>query len=96
MQRMLDIILGRQREIPAIPICPAHKVEMHLRGKLGRPTRFADQTEEQYTFIYYCPVEECNETDTRERVRTQIPVPNESPLRPVFSRLGDSQIINQD
>lgn len=89
MQRMLDTILGREREIPAIPVCSDHKVEMHLRGKLGRPTRFTDQTEEEYTLIYYCPTEECNQTDTRERARTQIPVPNEPPDRPSFARVGD-------
>jgi hypothetical protein len=89
MQRMLDMILGREREIPEIPVCPAHHVEMHLRGKLGRPTRFADQTEQEYTLIYYCPVEECNETDTRSRVRSQIPSPVAEVERPNFSRLGD-------
>ena len=89
MQRMLDIILGREREIPAIPVCPDHKVEMHLRGKLGRPSRFTDQTEEEYTLIYFCPHEFCNHTDTRVRARTQIPVPNEPPDRPSFARVGD-------
>ena len=89
MQQMLDIILRRDRDIPAIPVCPDHKVEMRLRGKLGRPTRFTDQTEEQYTLIYYCPTEECNQTDTRERARTQVPVPGEPPDRPSFSRIGD-------
>ena len=89
MQRVLDIILGREREIPAIPVCPDHHIQMNLRGKLGRPTRFTDQTEEEYTLIYYCPAEECNHTDIRERARTQIPVPNEPPDRPAFSRIGD-------
>jgi hypothetical protein len=89
MQRMLDIILGRERVVPEIPICPDHKVEMHLRGKLGRPTRFTSQTEEDYTLIYFCPVEECNQTDERERARTQIPVPGEPPERPAFARVGD-------
>jgi hypothetical protein len=86
---MLDIILGRERDIPAIPVCPDHKVEMHLRGKLGRPTRFTDQTEEEYTLIYYCPTEECNQTDTRDRAKSQIPVPGEAPERPAFARIGD-------
>jgi hypothetical protein len=86
MQRVLDIILGRVRDIPAIPVCPDHQVDMHLRGKLGRPTRFSSQTEETYTLIYYCPVEECNHTDTREQVRTQIPVPTEQAVRPAYAR----------
>ena len=89
MQRVLDIILGREREIPAIPVCPDHHIQMNLRGELGRPTRFSDQTEEEYTLIYYCPAAKCNHTDTRERARSQIPVPNEPPDRPSFARTGD-------
>ena len=89
MQRLIDIILGRERVEPEIPVCPNHHVEMHLRGKLGRPSRFADQTEEEYTLIYYCPVDECNETDTREKVRSQIPSPAAVVERPGFSRIGD-------
>jgi hypothetical protein len=89
MQRMLDMILGRVHEIPAIPVCPDHKAEMQLRGKLGRPARFTDQTEETYTLIYYCPEEDCNQTATREQARTQIPVPNEPPERPSFARVND-------
>ncbi|MEJ7837566.1 MAG: hypothetical protein WKF81_02060 [Thermomicrobiales bacterium] len=89
MQRVLDIIFGRERDIPDVPVCPDHHIEMHLRGKLGRPTRFAAQTEEEYTLIYYCPAEHCNHTDERQRARTQIPVPNEPPDRPSFARPGD-------
>lgn len=88
MQRVLDVILRRDRLEPAIPHCPNHKVEMRLRGKQGRPTRFSDQTEEEYTLIYFCPVEGCNETDQRGRVKTQIPVPGEPPARPAFARRG--------
>jgi hypothetical protein len=88
MQRVLDVILRRVRPEPAIPMCPEHKVEMRLRGKQGRPTRFTDQTEETYTLIYFCPVPSCNHTDTRKRVLTQIPAPGESPDRPAFARRG--------
>ncbi len=89
MQRIVDVIFRRERSEPEIPNCPVHGVEMRLRGKLGRPTRFSAQTEEQYTLIYFCPVERCNETAERTRVRTQIPVPGEPPERPLFSRPTD-------
>ena len=89
MQRVLDVILRRDRLEPDIPTCPDHKVEMRLRGKQGRPTRFSDQTEEEYTLIYFCPVERCNHTALVKRVKTQIPVSGEPPERPLFSRRGD-------
>ncbi|MBA3277061.1 MAG: hypothetical protein H0T72_14865 [Chloroflexia bacterium] len=93
MPSLIDIIFRRVPDAPEIPVCPDHKTEMRLRGKLGKPTRFAGQSEEEYTLIYYCPVEECNETDTRVRVRTQIPVPGESPERPTFSRPGEQKSL---
>lgn len=86
MQRVLDAIFRRERIEPEIPVCPDHKTEMRLRGKQGRPARFTDQTEEEYTLIYFCPVEGCNETAAVERSRTQIPVPGEPPQRPAFAR----------
>ena len=89
MPTLLDKILGREQNDPAIPDCPVHHTEMRLRGKLGRPSRFADQQEQEYTLIYFCPVEECNETATREHRRSQIPVPGASPERPMFSRVRD-------
>ena len=88
MQRVLDLILRRERLEPDIPHCPNHNVEMRLRGKQGRPTRFSDQTEEEYTLIYFCPVEGCNETAEVKRVKTQIPVPGEPPERPLYARRG--------
>lgn len=89
MPTLLDKILGREANDPEIPECPTHHGEMHLRGKLGRPSRFADQHGEEYTLIYYCPVEGCNETAERHQRRTQIPVPGASPERPLFSRIRD-------
>ncbi len=89
MQRVLDLVLRRQRLEPAIPECPDHHVEMRLRGKQGRPTRFSDQTEEEYTLIYFCPVEGCNHTAQVKRVHTQIPVAGEAPERPLFARRND-------
>jgi hypothetical protein len=86
VQRVLDLILRRERPEPAVPVCSEHDVEMRLRGKQGRPTRFADQTEEEYTLIYYCPVPECNHTGSVTRTKTQIPAPGEAPGRPEFAR----------
>jgi len=86
VQKALDIILRRNVVVPEVPVCSEHKVEMRLRGKQGRPTRFSAQTEEEYTLIYYCPVQGCNQTDTRVRAKTQIPVPGESPERPIYAR----------
>ena len=86
MPRILDVILRREVEEPAIPVCPDHDVEMALRGKMGRPTRFADQSAEEYTLIYFCPVPGCNETASVNRVNTQIPAPGRSPRRPDFAR----------
>lgn len=88
MQRILDVILRRETAVTPIPLCPDHKIEMHLRGKQGRPTRFTSQSEEEYTLIYFCPAPECNHTAETKRVATQIPVPGESPVRPSFSRRG--------
>lgn len=82
-------IFRRKKVESVVPICVDHDVEMRIRGKLGRPSRFADQTEEEYTFIYFCPIDGCNHTATRQRTRSQIPVPGESPTRPGFSRIDD-------
>lgn len=89
MDRILDLILRRDRIEPSTPVCPDHQVEMRLRGKQGRPTRFDYQTEEEYTLIYFCPVEGCNQTAEVKRVKTQIPVPGEPPERPAFARRND-------
>ena len=86
MQKLLDIVFRRDRVEPEIPLCPDHHVQMRLRGKLGRPTRFSAQTEEEYTLIYFCPVEACDQTEMRKRAKTQIPVPGEAPERPAFVR----------
>jgi hypothetical protein len=86
VQKALDVILRRNVAVPEVPVCSEHHVDMRLRGKQGRPTRFSAQTEEEYTLIYYCPVDGCNQTDSRTRSETQIPVPGESPERPSYAR----------
>ncbi len=89
MPSLIDMILRRNAEERKTPLCPTHDVEMDLRGKIGRPSRFAAMSEEDYTLIYYCPREDCNETAERNVRRTQIPVPERSPRRPDFSRSND-------
>lgn len=86
VNRVLDIVLRRPREIPTVPVCPEHQVEMRLRGKMGRPTRFSKMMEEEYTLIYFCPVPDCNHTAERQTTRSQIPVPGAPPQRPIYSR----------
>jgi len=86
VQRVLDWVFRRERPEPAIPLCPDHHVQMQMRGFVGRPARFSDQTEETYTVIYYCPVPGCDETATVTMAQTQIPVPGAAPRRPDFAR----------
>jgi hypothetical protein len=86
--RILDIVFRRQVAEPPIPICPDHKVEMHLRGKMGRPTRFTDMSQETYTVIYVCPVIDCDQSKEVQQVRSQIAVPGKPPRRPEYSRRG--------
>ena len=61
---------------------------MQMRGKMGRPARFSDTTEEQYTVIYFCPVPECDHSAEVTRRRVQVAVPGEAPVRPVYARDG--------
>lgn len=86
MPSLLDRFIGKKVQDPDIPVCPDHKIEMHLRGKLGRPSRFHDQQNQEYTLIYFCPEHGCSNTDTRSVRRTQISVPGAAPERPPFSR----------
>lgn len=89
VNRVLDALLRRERVEPEIPVCSDHGIEMRLRGKLGRPARFSHQTEEEYTLIYFCPVEGCSNTAMVQRAKSQAPVPGEAPERPPFARRGD-------
>jgi hypothetical protein len=86
--RILDIVFRRPVDESLIPICPDHKVEMDLRGKMGRPTRFSDMNQESYTLLYFCPVEGCDHTKEIDQSRAQIAVPGKPPARPAFSRRG--------
>lgn len=91
LQRLLgfDPAPDKNQEDAGVPRCADHKVEMRLRGKFGRPTRFLDQTQEDYELIYFCPVEGCNETAQVAQTRSQIPVAGVAPERPLFSRLNE-------
>ncbi len=84
--RVLDIVFRRQREVPRVPLCPDHNVEMDLPGKMGRPSRFSDMTQETYTLIYFCPVPGCDNSAEVEQARSQIPVPGAQPERPTYAR----------
>jgi hypothetical protein len=86
VNRFVNWVFRRPSEELDIPVCPDHKVEMRLRGAIGRPARFNYQTEEEYTFIYFCQVEGCNQTAEVKRSKSQVPVPNEAPARPVYAR----------
>jgi hypothetical protein len=87
--RILDLVFRRPVVEPPIPVCPQHKVEMTLRGKMGRPTRFSDMSQQTYTVIYVCPVIGCDHTKEVEQARSQIAVPGKAPRRPDFSRRGN-------
>ena len=78
--------LRRGESEPAIPECPDHGVEMRLRGTMGRPARFSYQTEGEYTHIYFCPIDRCNQTAMRTTASSQAPVPGEAPGRPIYAR----------
>ncbi len=87
MPSLLDVILRRATEEKTPPECPDHHVEMRLRGKVGRPSRFEGTSEQRYTAIYFCPIPGCNETAERKVARRQVPVPGVPPARPDFARV---------
>lgn len=91
MPNLIDVLLGRKVDETRAPECPQHKVELQLRGKVGRPSRFAGTSQEDYTLIFFCPTRDCNHTAEREVRRTQIPVPGAQPRRPEFSRSADRE-----
>jgi len=90
VMKYINWALRREIDGPDIPVCPDHKVEMRLRGMQGRPARFSNQTEGEYTHIYFCAIEGCNQTAERKVAKTQVPVPGEAPQRPSYARPQDS------
>jgi hypothetical protein len=91
VMKYVNWFFRRNVEEPPIPLCPDHNVEMLLRGKIGRPARFSRQSEGEYTHIYYCPVEGCDQTVSRQVPKSQAPVPGEQPARPPFARTSDTR-----
>lgn len=89
MPSLLERITGRREKDSGVPVCPDHHVEMLLRGKLGRPARFADQTASEYTLVYMCPEPDCDEKAERSVLRNQVAVPGAQPDRPFFARRND-------
>jgi hypothetical protein len=86
VMKYVNWALRRSMEAPKTPVCPDHHVDMLLRGMVGRPARFSRQTEGEYTHIYFCPVEGCNETAERKIATSQAPFPGEAPDRPIYAR----------
>lgn len=86
VMKYVNWALRRDNSLPPIPECPDHGIEMRLRGMMGRPARFSYQTEGEYTHIYFCPIEECNQTAERKVATSQVPTPNEAPARPIYAR----------
>lgn len=86
VMKYINWALRRDNGESPIPRCPDHDVEMRLRGMMGRPSRFAMQTGGEYTHIYFCPIEECNQTAMRMIATAQAPVPEEAPARPIYAR----------
>lgn len=86
LQKVLDWVRGDFSQPEEWPICPVHHEPMELFRTVGTPTRFTDQESVQYTLLYRCPVELCDETQERVRLRSQIPVPEENPQRPSWAK----------
>ncbi|HUG15050.1 MAG TPA: hypothetical protein VMM78_08525 [Thermomicrobiales bacterium] len=84
LARMVDWLRGVQSP-QGDPVCRMHGVPMELHKKVGRPARFQEQQTASYTLLYRCVVPGCNETDTRTRVRNQIPAPGETTERPIWA-----------
>lgn len=89
MPSLIERITGRREKDTGVPVCPIHDMEMLLRGKIGRPARFDDQTASEYRLIYICPEVDCDEKADRPVIRSQAPVPGAQPDRPRFSRRND-------
>ncbi len=86
VMKYINWALRREQDEQPIPLCPDHNIEMRLRGVMGRPARFSMQTQGEYTHIYFCPIEECNQTELRKVWTSQVPVPGEAPARPIYAR----------
>lgn len=86
LQRVLDWARGTIAEDTNWPECPLHGVRMELFKTVGAPTRFTDQETGSYTLLFRCTEPGCDEQQTRQRLRTQIPVPGERTARPSWAK----------
>jgi hypothetical protein len=86
LQKVLDWARGEVAEDINWPVCPVHGERMELFKTVGAPTRFTDQETGSYTLLFRCPVPGCDEQQTRQRLRTQIPVPGERTVRPSWAK----------
>ena len=86
VMKYVNWALRRAENRPLVPVCPDHDVTMRFRGIQGRPARFDRQSEEEYTLIYFCPVDDCDQSRSVTTARSQAPVPGEAPARPVYAR----------
>lgn len=86
LQKVFDWVRGDFSQPEEWPICPVHHEPMELFRTVGTPTRFTDQESVQYTLLYRCPVDLCDEAQERVRLRSQIPVPEENPKRPSWAK----------
>jgi hypothetical protein len=91
VMKYINWALRREVYEPGIPECPDHKIQMRLRGMLGRPARFTRQTEGEYTYVYFCPRDDCDQSAMRNVAKSQAPVPGEAPERPFYARAQDNQ-----
>lgn len=89
MPTLIERLTGRKSKTSGIPVCPDHDTQMLMRGKLGRPARFHDQTASEYTLIYFCPVPDCANQAERTVRRNQAAVPGAQPDRPSYARKND-------
>jgi hypothetical protein len=86
LQKVLDWARGEIAVETSWPVCPVHDTQMELFKTLGTPTRFTDQETVSYTLLYRCTEPGCDEQATRNRVRTQVPVPGERTKRPSWAK----------
>lgn len=86
MPTLIERLTGKRSKTSEVPVCPDHNTQLLLRGKLGRPARFHDQTSSEYTLIYHCPERGCAYQEQRVVRRNQAAVPGAQPDRPSYSR----------
>jgi hypothetical protein len=83
---MVGRFFGKKPPVDEVPVCPVHHTPMVLRAKLGKPVRFTNQETQSYKLIFRCALSTCNETKEVEKVRSEIPVPGETPARPSWAK----------